>query len=427
MSYCAWENSAWISPRNWGAYLSILEGIDSIRGKNPIAARAQQSPATATLSVRGLVEHGQVIVTRVAPGGGAPSKRSESQFKLVLRSRGGAVLTDWPMTVTHTEGHGNAATFLSADVALPPLRAGHLPGDLGSVEIVSDGQVQARVVRSTSLPTARLVSPIGGIVGKGRSVTVRWAAGDLDPGAQLAVAIDYSSNGGRTWRQVHAGRNEGRVALPSTFFSASRNARLRLRVSDGFDETWVVSKRLVAVGRPPQVDIASPTPRARFFSDGQIDLGATAYDDAGAFLDGKSVVWFDGSRRIATGRLASADGLEPGVHVIRAVARDRLGRAGTTSVRIRIVPARPAIILKGGPNKLRPKARVLRLRLACTVPAVLSTAGPSSRDAGFRAGCNPKARSLGVPIRPGRGDLRLVLHAKAPDARTSSLTLVIRR
>jgi hypothetical protein len=217
------------------------------------------------------------------------------------------------------------------------------------------------------------------------------------------------------------------VALPSTFFAASRNARLRLRVSDGFDETWVVSRRLVALGRPPQVDIASPRPRARFFSDGQISLGANAYDDAGAFLDGRSVGWYDGPRRIATGRLASARGLEPGVHVIRAVARDRLGRTGSASVRIRILPARPAIIVKGGPNKLRPKARVLRLRLVCTVPAVLSTAGPSSRKAGFRAGCTPKTRSLAVPIRPGRNDLRLVLRAKALGAPASSLTLVIRR
>ncbi len=437
MSYCAdarrsvdlpsqpWpRRDGWISPRNWNKYLGFLKTIVDARGSAVLASYRAQADATATLSVRAQVETGNVVVTQIRPGDGPARPRRESPYHVLLRDRSGGVLADWPIASSPV-GDGGAA-FLSADVPLPPFEAGELPAVLASVEIVRAGHTLARVLRSASRPTAQLRLAGSKLPARG-AMAVRWFAGDADRDARLTIAIDYSEDDGRSWSQIYVGPNSGRVSLPASHFSASRKARLRLRVGDGFDETRVVSNRLFAPGRAPDVEISSPGRGARLSSDAQIYLSATAYDDEGTFLDGKRVVWFDGTRRLAAGRLASARGLSPGVHVLRAVATDRRGRTGDASVRVRIVPATPGILVTRGPNRLSRAAGVLRLRVACTVPAVLSTAGPSSRDRAFREGCGTKARAVQIPVRPGRGDLRLDLRAQAPGAPAAVLTIVIRR
>ncbi len=102
------------------------------------------------------------------------------------------------------------------------------------------------------------------------------------------------------------------MSLEPTLLEPSTSARLRLRVSDGFDETWVVSDPFVVARRPPTVSIASPRRGQRFLSSDSVYLSATAYDDADAFLDGRSITWLDGKRVIGTGRLASVSDLAPG-------------------------------------------------------------------------------------------------------------------
>ena len=56
----------------------------------------------------------------------------------------------------------------------------------------------------------------------------------------------------------------GCVLLPSDYFAGTGHAQLRLRVSDGFNETVVLSQPFRAVSHPPTVEILDPQRGARF-------------------------------------------------------------------------------------------------------------------------------------------------------------------
>jgi hypothetical protein len=359
----------------------------------------------------------------VRPRAGEPSAATENGYELVLRTRQGGELKRWPLTVTSSEGHGEATTFLSADVPLTGVAPGALPADLAELQVVSGGTVRARVVRSATAPSVRVLAPVAGErVGAAPMTEVRWAATDRDADADLLVAVDYSTDDGKTWDTVYEGPNTGEAQISSGMLSMSSLARFRIRVSDGFDETSALSEQFVAVGRPPRVTILSPRSLERSRSDGSLYLAATAYDDEGAFLDGGAVTWYDGARLIAHGRLASVTGLVPGIHVIRAVAQDSKRRTGSAAVRIRIVPSAPAIILSRAPATVSQRARSVALRLACFLRARLSVAGPEGIV--LRGTC--ETRAVAVPIRPGGQPLLLELRAEA-QGHVSKLTLVFTR
>ena len=87
---------------------------------------------------------------------------------------------------------------------------------------------------------------------------------------------------------------------------------LRVTANDGFHSTAAVSDVFTSIGRKPTVTILEPTARAVVTQGGTLLLQAAAYDDAGRRLDGKSVVWSDGRRRLGRGAALSVDDLQPG-------------------------------------------------------------------------------------------------------------------
>jgi hypothetical protein len=214
------------------------------------------------------------------------------------------------------------------------------------------------------------------------------------------------------------------VRLEPTLLEPSESA-LRLRVSDGFDETWIVSDAFVVAGRPPTVSIASPRRGQRFLSSDSVYLSATAYDDTDEFLDGRSITWLDGKRVIGRGRLASASGLTPGAHLIRARARDARGRVAEASVRITVTGAPPSIVVTRAPVRVARTDRSVRVRLFCTAPGAI-TAAEARRRPSYRGRCDREERTISVPIRPGRGNVVLEIRARA-QGRSSIATLLLRR
>ena len=256
-------------------------------------------------------------------------------------------------------------------------------------------------------------------------LAVSWSASDADAGAALRVSLDYSSDGGTSWRTVAIETNSGVTTLERTLLTPSDRARLRLRVSDGFDETWVVSDRFAVSRRPPTVSISSPRRGKRFLSSDSVYLSATAYDDADEFLDGRSITWLDGKRVIGTGRLASASSLAPGAHTIRARARDARGRAAEASVRIVVTGTAPGIVVTSGPARVSRTDGAVRIRLFCTAPAAM-TITERRRAPSYRGRCDRREGTVSVPIRPGRGNFALELRAQAY-GRSSTVTLILRR
>jgi hypothetical protein len=417
MSYC-WSSdpgngiagyNVWISDGGWNATFDGLKRFQKDVGRLPSAAR--RPAAGVTLRVTALASAAGVRILTVKPGTGKRLRGGPSPYRLIVRDGAGQVVSDTTMVAAPVHAHDGAPTTL--------LKAEVTGTGAASLEIVAGGGVVARLRRSPSAPEVKLLAPRAGArVGKGRSVVVQWRAVDAD-GGRLKAKIDYSTDGGHHFREIFAGPSRGSATLPSSLFAGTHRARVRLRVSDGFNQSVALSKVFIAVGRPPVVRISSPAPSQHVMADAQLYLEGSAYDDTGKLLRGKRLQWFAGLRRLGQGSPVSVTGLPAGRQLIRLVATDARGRRASASVRARIVAVAPLLLAVKAPAKLSPKARRLVLRLSTTIPAHLTAAGK-------RFDVDRKLKRIVLPVHAGTQALRLRLRLVAA-GRATHVTLVIRR
>jgi len=418
MSYCAdTENEAdsWNSVEGWNRTLNDLYKFQKEKGRTsslrPPSAGAAQA-AGAMLRVSGFATAGGVRITKVKPATGAAiAPDPTSPYRLIVRDGAGAVIADLGMRALEIQvDRAGATTFLRVDVPAAGASA---------VEIARDGALLARRARSASAPRVRVLAPRAGArAGRSASVEVRWRASDADRD-ELEAKVDFSGDGGRSWQAIFSGDSTGRVALPRALFPYARRARVRVRISDGFNETAATSGVFRALGRPPSVAILSPAAGQRIAADASLYLDGEAYDDRGTRLDGRRMEWRAGRRLLGHGLRLSAARLPAGTTRITLRARDRLGRTARASVRVRVLAATPHLLSLKAPASVARGARSVALRVATTIPATLSIAGR-------RYAVGRSARRLRVALRPGRGDARLRLRISA-GGRTSAATLVIPR
>ncbi len=333
MSYCgpiggtAESTSRWVSVFGW----QFLVNRFRYPSGTAAAATVAQAPAPGIAVYGSHGFDGSVEIEEVVPGT-VPAALEPSPFRLVIRDAAGAVLADAPMFEDHPGGHGDVTgTLLAGGAAVPAPNAAR-------VEIVRDGVVVASRARSATAPTAAFTRPRGGArIGRGKRVDIRWRAADAD-GDRLETTVEWSREGGRpgTWRPVFLGPNGGRVRLPSDYFAGTGHAQLRLRVSDGFNETVVLSQPFRAVSHPPTVEILDPRRGARFSRRARIVVHARAMDERGTVLSGRNVVWRERTRRLGRGDTAALPRLRRGRHTIRVTATDPRNHKNV-SARVRLL------------------------------------------------------------------------------------------
>jgi hypothetical protein len=370
---------------------------------------AQTGPS---LDVRARVQgnSGEIVSVGRATGP-APAPTPEAGFLLVSRDSAGRVLSSAPMaaTSTHSEMAGGFVTLLD----------GVVPAEgVSRVEVTSGGTLLAARDRTADAPDAQLISPRAGARLRGPTVSVTWRTADGDPG-QREIALDYSADGGRTFTPVLAGPDTGGARLPVHLLTASTNARLRLRVNDGFNDTETTSGRLVVAGRRPQATILEPTSRQTIDAGSIVNLVGSAEDDRGRAIRGRSLRWFAGRRLLGRGEEVTTT-LSAGTRSVRLVAVDRAGRAGTTTVRTRVRATTPFFLRLAAPARLSRSARAVTLTVAATQPSTLRVGGRR-----FRIGRG--VRRIRVPVAPGRGTLRLGLVLAAGGKRSAHAVLIPRR
>jgi hypothetical protein len=78
--------------------------------------------------------------------------------------------------------------------------------------------------------------------------------------APRTVKLDYSVDGGRAWRPIFMGPDRGRVSLRPQLLATSRHARIRVRVSDGFNEVSAVSAPFRTRGFRPMASFSKSGP-----------------------------------------------------------------------------------------------------------------------------------------------------------------------
>jgi hypothetical protein len=408
MSYCAFERNdpigngnAWISVHNWNAVL------DSHRAARPFAQPVRQE-ANGPPSLRVgafLAPDAGVAIQSVTPIRSGSQPPSGSPYHLVGSDASGAVVADVPVT----EGD----MHVDGELAPVPLTGVIPSAGVVRVAIVKGGVTLASRDRSANAPTVA----ISGVPSfRKTGATVRWKSADAD-GDPREVTVDYSSNGGKTFRSIFIGPDMGSAAVPARYLSRAATARVRVSVNDGFQTASATSKRFRSPGAPPDVRILSPRSGMHQPQDAPLVLSGQAFDDGGTMLSGKRLRWRTGKRTLGTGRSIAATGLEPGRRTITLLARDRFGRTGRRSITVDITGARPIFLVLKTPGSVKRTARSVRLKVASSLPARLAVRGRH-----FRVG--RKART--VKLRIGRGQVTLRL--KLSTGRRSTVrTVVIRR
>jgi hypothetical protein len=413
MSYCAdladtslaSPGDAWISPFNWNRFFARLRSFGGRVGFGPrprtisaVGARAASPRATSTglaLAYGAVGTEGGRIERIVPPDRALAVPASDPASAVHLRSldAAGRVLLD-------------AGVSVSPLTDVPAAAGGTFTGPVAAraavVELVRDGAVVDRRARSRA-PRVRLSTPtartrVGG--GRASALVVRWSASDPD-GDPLSATVEYSSDDGRNWRTLFDGTDRGSARLPGRYLEGSRQARVRLRVSDGFAEGSATSARFRADGTPPTARILSPRSGDRIVAGDVVALAATAFDDRHVALGGSALTWFAGRRRLGTGNALGVR-LHPGRVTLRLAARDRTGRRVVRSLAVRVEARRQRLVTFAFPRVVRAGARTVTGRIATAAAATFAAAGR-------RYAVGPRARRvvLALPRRPRAGLLRV--------------------
>jgi hypothetical protein len=403
------ESSLWISPRNWNHAFSTLRAYAALP-----AAADRPSPTRAA----GAASSGQAFVVGVADAGGArilrvvqphghdaiPATAPGSALRLRALDSAGRVLVDEGVQVQQSLDAPGAATFL----APVPVRA-------AAVELTSHGAVLDRKQRNRS-PRVRLLAPgRRARAHAGGSLLVRWSATDPE-GDQLQATIDYSFDGGRSWRTIYDGPSTGRASVPGRFLEGSHRARIRVYVNDGFNEASAVSPIFRADGTAPVAQIVRPAAGEPVRASEQTLLIGSAFDDRHRSLHGRALTWYAGRHRLGSGEQLEAT-LPSGRIVLRLVTRDRDGHQTVLRRVLHVIPAPLQLLQLSSPNVVRHRARTIAVRVAASTTATLRTGGQR-----YRVGRRPRTIVIRLPRHPATGLLTLPIELAAATPGTPNRT-----
>ena len=409
MSYCGdgtnfpvnFDADHWISLTNWNRLIAYHQPAQTLPAAADRQARAVEGTPLRVLAI--VDPDGNASVFNVAPGErGLGGPTPGSPYRIELRDRSGNVLESVVPTTgdMHVDLKGTRPEML-LDATLP-----FAPGT-AAVVVSANGQELTRRTRSAHAPTVRLVGPRrGALHGRQRTTFVRWRAHDAD-GDALTSTVEYSADGGRHWKVVAGPVTATSARVPSRFLSASRNARLRVQVSDGFDVTTATSGRLRARGAPPTVQILDAPRQGHVLATAMLLVHGSAFDDADRPLTARHLKWYLGKRLIGTGEQVTVRNLQAGRTVIRLIATDTHGRSAQDVLPLRVSPVASRYLLFDGPLLVSPHARSVRIKIA-------SSASATFRIAGRAYAVGPRPRTITVHIRRGRSPLVLRCALRSP-------------
>ena len=271
MSY---GNPTWISRFTFEALLSAIRARAGADGVASAAKRGGVPPRPEPrLLVTGSVsDAGAVRFTRLlaAEGRARTGAQPSGPYELRALDASGNVLRREPFAprfATHSRGVG-VFTFTLPD-----------PGRIAALTVVRDGKELARRSRSAATPSLSLDDRRLDRLGATGTRTIAWSAADAD-GDPLSFALQFSADGGRTWRAVGFTSGDARsFQLDLSYLSATRTGRLRLLASDGFNTRVVASGRNLTVpNHPPDPVILGPVAETSLMAGDSLDVIGAATD-----------------------------------------------------------------------------------------------------------------------------------------------------
>lgn len=205
-------------------------------------------------------------------------------------------------------------------------------------EITHQGQTLFRKRGSANSPTVELLSPNGGEVVGGDTMTVSWQADDGD-GDVLLFDVQYSSDNGRTWKLLATEVLSTTITLDMETIAGSDGVGLvRVVGNDAVNSSHDTSDGRFTVGKKP------PSVRITSHSDGDLirpgvgfNLRGVASDAEDDYLEGRSLVWSQLEvGQLGTGEGVYVDGLEAGEHTFSLTGTDSDGQRGRDTITLRV-------------------------------------------------------------------------------------------
>jgi hypothetical protein len=416
MSYCANDSDAWISVRNcnsWGSTYPngfipacVTEGCAFADSKaTPIGANQDTLRVSATIDASGMVTiqsvsagDGKQTVTQFNPA-------DQSNYNIVVRDSSGNVVSRTPVSPFASDRLG----FLSAEV---------LATGGARVEVEHNGSVVATRDRSPHAPTITILSPPNGARLSGNSPTiVKWLAQDADRDP-ISVRVEYSTDDGKTFHMLTTGVTGNSVSLPASLLSRAREARIRVRANDGFNEGTAVSGRLSAEGTPPVVRILEPAPGSHFRNDVAVRLIGMAFSDAGKQLPPKAMKWYVGDRVLSEVSQLSVFLRQPGHWTIRLAVHDD-NREASASTDVHVDAVAPAFLGLKVPPAVDHDVDKMKITIGSSIPGFVVIG-----DQGFPVETKPREIKIHIPKSKEDLVLRMVL---VVEGKTSTFVTQVKR
>jgi hypothetical protein len=338
--------------RDFSAFIQVLNGsTPALREAAPLMARGaiDQSPRARRAegdriyvsgTVNPLVHSGRIArVERLAPDA-AVSLEMPSEWVLVQLDAANAELARVTLTVHGSDhDHSGAAEPIEASERFFShnmiAKAGLRKIQLRHVDPDGSEHLKSEFTAGASAPTVSVLSPAGGAVASS-SVPVSWLASDAD-GDALRVSIDFSPDGGTTWRVVGTGAGaSGTISVPVASLGGTTNGLMRVIVNDGFNSGSATSAAFSIAPQPPSAAISAPTGQSVLEGE-RVLLRGIGFDPAAGTLAGNALSW----RSSRDGALGTGDDLSAllsvGTHVITLTARNAASLSASATATVTVL------------------------------------------------------------------------------------------
>ena len=219
MSYC-WPQ--WVSPYTYGKLLTRFKAA-ALTQVRPVATRRGSEEAVQVAFAVNDGQMGHVRVTATRRVGTVRTAGTAVPFTVRTQDAAGAILDT--VTAHVADAHRSASDpelHASAEVSLA--------GDARSLSILGGGDElwECELPLPPEKPHTVVVATAGD-TGDAETLTVTWEGGV----AGMEASVDYSSDGGVTWRTVAAGVTSRQLDLDTGPLPGGEDCRVRVGVTDG--------------------------------------------------------------------------------------------------------------------------------------------------------------------------------------------------